>query len=58
MPQPTSGRLAAQQQTRRKNIKRRKKGEANYSPNLPLIEEEPGHEPSGLRIKNIKHINN
>jgi hypothetical protein len=27
-------------------------------PNLPLIEETPGHEPSGLRIKNIKHINN
>jgi hypothetical protein len=44
---------------KRKNIKRRgKKGEGSYSPNLPLIEEATGHKPTGLRIKNIKHINN
>jgi hypothetical protein len=49
VPQPTSGRLATQQQTRQ-SIKRRKKWEGSYSPKLPLIEEAPGHEPSGLRI--------
>jgi hypothetical protein len=59
VPQLTSGRLATQQQTKQKIYKRKKKkGEGSYSPNLPLIEEAPGHEPSGLRIKNIKHINN
>jgi hypothetical protein len=33
-----------------KNIKRRKMGDGSYSPSLPLIQEAPGHEPSGLRI--------
>jgi hypothetical protein len=52
VPQPTSGELATQQQNKqdKNHIKRRKKGEGSYSHNLPLIEEAPGHEPSGLKI--------
>jgi hypothetical protein len=68
VPQLRSGRLATQQHTRQKIYKKKKKGEGektprwnskgSYSPNLPLIEEAPGHEPSSLRIKKIEHINN
>jgi hypothetical protein len=48
---------------RQKIYRKKKKGEeektpcwnskGSYSLNLSLIEEAPGHEPSGLRIKNI-----
>jgi hypothetical protein len=56
VPQLTLGRLNNKQEEKHK--KKEIRGEGSYLPNLPLEEEAPGHEPTGLRIKNIKHINN